>query len=41
MTNPQLQLPYAAAVEQATRQKVVETWLVLPVAGAALSIARD
>jgi ATP-dependent exoDNAse (exonuclease V) beta subunit len=32
---------YATGVEQATKQKVVETWLVLPVAGAALSIARD
>ncbi len=31
---------YAAGVEQATQQKVVETWLVLPVAGSALSIAR-
>ena len=31
---------YATGVEQATQQKVVETWLVLPVAGAALSIAK-
>jgi len=31
---------YAAAVEQATQKSVVETWLLLPVAGAALSIAR-
>jgi ATP-dependent helicase/nuclease subunit A len=31
---------YASGVEQATQQKVVETWLVLPVAGSALSIAR-
>ncbi len=31
---------YAAGVEQATQEKVVETWLVLPVAGAALSVAR-
>jgi ATP-dependent exoDNAse (exonuclease V) beta subunit len=31
---------YAAGVEQATNEKVVETWLVLPVAGAAFSFAR-
>jgi ATP-dependent helicase/nuclease subunit A len=31
---------YATGVEQATQQRVVETWLVLPVAGAALSVAR-
>lgn len=31
---------YAEGVEQATAQKVVETWLVLPVAGAGLSIAQ-
>ena len=31
---------YAAGVEQATNEKVVETWLVLPVAGAALSFVR-
>ena len=32
---------YTAGVGQATQQKVVETWLVLPVAGAALSIAKS
>jgi ATP-dependent exoDNAse (exonuclease V) beta subunit len=31
---------YATGVERATKQKVVETWLVLPVAGSALSIGR-
>ena len=31
---------YATGVEQATKQRVVETWLVLPVAGSALSIGR-
>ena len=32
---------YATGVEQATQHKVVETWLVLPVAGTALSIAQS
>jgi ATP-dependent exoDNAse (exonuclease V) beta subunit len=31
---------YATGVELATQMKVVETWLVLPVAGACLSIAK-
>ena len=31
---------YATGVEQATQQKVVETWLVLPVAGACLSVVK-
>jgi ATP-dependent exoDNAse (exonuclease V) beta subunit len=31
---------YATGVEQATQQKVTETWLVLPVAGACISIAK-
>lgn len=31
---------YAAGVEQATRRKVTETWLVFPVAGACISVSR-
>ena len=31
---------YGAGVEQATQKKVIETWLVLPVAGACISIAK-